>query len=209
MTDTTLIIITAHDKKHAGKIIKQLSEFKLHAQTLEIPGSVDTPVEKKKLVPVTISALKEVLTKVKEELGSDVLKNLFVVHDCKKLGDLPEGEYATMFMEAEVLLNPDKVSDEDDPFDDPFDMLDDPESEDEDDLGLDDDDDDLGLEDTETVTVDLDEVKKLASKYADKHGLDDQREVMGKFGIATTRSLGKATPEQLSKIAAKFTKGLK
>jgi hypothetical protein len=184
------------------------------AQIVDLPlvgGALETGEEKPtkgKLPPVTITALKEILTRVKEELGSDVLKNIFVVHDCKKLGDLPDKEWPTVYAEAEALLNPGAAEEEMDPFD----LLDEDEEDDDDLFGMDEDeeDDDLGLDDDDGGDApSLEDVKKLASKFSDTHGLEKQREVLGKFGIHTTRSLGKATPEQLTKIHAAFTKGLK
>lgn len=216
MSSNPIIIVTPADKKEASKLIKAFSKQKLFAQIVDLPlvgGELDTgekadKTQKGNLPKVTLQALKEVLTRVKEQLGSDVLKNLFVVHDCKKLGDLPKEEWPTMFAEAEALFKP---ADEEEM--DPFDLLDDEDEEDDllSDLDDGDDDDDLDLDDDDELDSDitLDDVKKLASKYSDALGLDKQREILGKHGIPTTRSLGKATPEQLTKIHAAFTKGLK
>lgn len=224
MTDrsTPIIIVTPKDKTQATALIKQFSKAKLFAQIVEVPlfdaPAADKPAKPGKLPTVDLPALKVILTRVKEELGSDVLKNLFVTHDCKKLGDLPKKEWATMHAEAEALLSPgDEVEDEEM---DPFDLLDDDEEEEVDELGLDDDDDDLGLDDDDELDLEdtdgdemdapaLEDVKKLASKFSDRHGLEKQREVLSKYGIATTRSLGKATPEQLTKISNAFLRGLK
>lgn len=217
MSSNPIIIVTPADKAEATKLIKAFSKQKLFAQIVDLPlvgGSLDdgepakdTKPTKGKLPPCTITALKEILTRVKEELGSDVLKNLFVVHDCKRLGDLDEKEYSTVYAEAEQLLNP--GADEEEEMD-PFDLLDDDEEEDDDLFGMDDEDEDADLDDDlDADAPSLDEVKKTASKYSDRHGLDKQREILGKFGINTTRSLGKASAEQLTKIQALFVKGLK
>ena len=210
-----VVIVSCQDAAHATKVIKWASKLDLVAVSIglpfaEAPASKPTKPGKKKLPPVTATALKEILTRVKDELGSDVLKNIFVTHDCKSLKALPEEEWPTVYAEAEALL--DTPAEEEDEEMDAFDLLDD--EEDDDDLGLDDDDeeddDDLGLDsDDEDDAPDLATVKTYASRYSDKHGLDAQREVLAKHGIPTTRSLGKATPEQLSKIFAGFKKGLK
>ena len=197
-----VVIVSCQDAAHATKVIKWASKLDLVAVSIglpfaEAPASKPTKPGKKKLPPVTATALKEILTRVKDELGSDVLKNIFVTHDCKSLKALPEEEWPTVYAEAEALL--DTPAEEEDEEMDAFDLLDD--EEDDDDLGLDSDDED--------DAPDLATVKTYASRYSDKHGLDAQREVLAKHGIPTTRSLGKATPEQLSKIFAGFKKGLK
>lgn len=194
-------IATAMEKKNLNVVVADFDDVPEKAAAKAIPQKKEVILDMPKP-----AELKETLTEVKEELGVEALKDLLTVHDATSLKTLAKPEWPTIWAEAKNLL---KEANEE--------LGGELEEEDDLGLGLDDDDeldnlgddldmgdDDLGLGDEDAP--DLATVKKLASKFADKHGIELQREIMSKFGIPTTRSLGKADEEQRTKIFNGLTK---
>ena len=212
-----LIIIQSEDTAVAEKLANTLMKKPgLQVKFVDFTssaGKAEKPAKEVKLKMPKPDELKDALTEVKEELGVQALKDLLTAHGAKNLKTLDKKEWPTVMAEAMNLLkeaNEDLDEDGDDDLgldgdDDDDDLglgLDD--DDDDDDLGLDDDDDD---DDDSSGTIDLPYVKKLASQYSDKLGIENQREIISKHGVGTSRSLGKAVGIKLAGSASLWLNG--
>jgi hypothetical protein len=143
------------------------------------------PAGKKLHVP-SKKELKDTLTELREEAGSETLKDLLKTHGAKNLATLDEDEWPGIYAAAKNIL------DEDDGLGD-----------DDDDLDMDDDDDDLGGADAD---VDPEEVKAAVQKYAKANGRDEATDILKENGLNSVRGLKGATTEQRAKIYRAVTK---
>lgn len=150
-------------------------------------GGKKKPSTKKLHVP-SKKELKDALTELREEAGTETLKDLLKTHGAKNLATLEEDEWPSIYAEAKNLLD-----EEDGDGDDDLDMDDD------DDLDMDDD----GMDDDD---VDFEEVKSAVQQFAKKNGRDEATEILEDNGLKSVRGLKGATAEQRVKIYRAVTK---
>ena len=184
--------------KNTAELEKVLSVLgKLGVEATNLGGGNDTPAKttaakntpapkEEQLKQVNADQLKTVMTRVRDELGSDTLTELLTAFGATALREVDKGDWPALVAAAEAALNGTGGG-----LDDDLGGLDD-------DLGgLDD--DGFGLDD-DANAPDPDEVKTAVQAYAKKHGKEKAQAVLTKNGLNTVRGLASADASTLTAI---------
>ena len=176
------LIVLPTDTAELNKVLEALSKLGVATSAVttttgkgKTTAKEEPEVQTEKLKPVTADQVKAVMTKVRDELGDDIISELLTAFGAEKLKDVDKSDWAALVAAAEAALGNGGSGEDDDGF------------------GLDDDDD--GEE------LDAEEVKVSVQAYAKKHGKEKAQAILVKNGLNTVRGLASADQKTLAAIA--------
>jgi nitrogen regulatory protein PII len=185
------LIVLPTDTAELNKVLEALSKLGVATSAVttttgkgKTTAKEEPEVQTEKLKPVTADQVKAVMTKVRDELGDDIISELLTAFGAEKLKDVDKSDWAALVAAAEAALGNGGSGEDDDGF------------------GLDDDDDGFGLDDDDDgEELDAEEVKVSVQAYAKKHGKEKAQAILVKNGLNTVRGLASADQKTLAAIA--------
>lgn len=187
------LIVLPSDTAELNKVLEALSKLDVQAATISTGKTVASAPAKRdepkavaeKLPAVTADDVKGTMTRVRDELGEEMIGEILTAFGATKLKDVAKDDWAALVAAAKQALDGANGSKDDD-----------------DGFGLDDEEDDgFGLDDgDEGEEVDAETVKLTVQAYAKKFGKEKATALLQKFGLNTVRGLASADASVLGKI---------